>query len=73
MERKKYNVNYFEPEDGFEQYPYELPLELHEKFQKLEKYFNKFYPEEILEKAKKMQNQKVNQENLSKKILFMVK
>ena len=53
MKRKKYNVNYFEPEDGFEQYPYELPLELHEKFQNLEKYFNKFYPEEILEKAKK--------------------
>ena len=53
MERKKYNVHYFEPEDGFEQYPYEIPLELHEKYQNLEKYFNKFYSEKILEKAKK--------------------
>ena len=53
MERKKYNVHYFEPEDGFEQYPYEIPLELHEKYQNLEKYFNKFYTEDILEKAKK--------------------
>ena len=53
MERKKYNVHYFEPEDGFEQYPYELPLEIHEKFQKLEKYFDKFYTSDILEKAKK--------------------
>ena len=53
MERKKYNVHYFEPEDGFEQYPYEIPLELHEKYQNLEKYFNTFYTEDILEKAKK--------------------
>ena len=52
MERKKYNINYFEPEDGLEQYPYEIPLELHEKFKNLEIYFNKFYPDEILEKAK---------------------
>ena len=53
LERKKYNVHYFEPEDGFEQYPYEIPLELHEKYQNLEKYFNTFYTEDILEKAKK--------------------
>jgi len=53
MERKKYNVHYFEPEDGLEQYPYELSIEVQEKFEKLEKYFLKFYTDDVLEKAKK--------------------
>ena len=53
MERKKYNIHYFEPEDGLEQYPFEIPIDIQEKFKDLETYFNKLYPDDVLEKAKK--------------------
>lgn len=68
MERKKYNIHYFEPEDTFENYPYEIDLETQEKFKKLEEYFTKFYYNELLEKAKKeakeeSENKKLQKEN----------
>ena len=53
MERVKENEHYFEPEDKNEDYPYKIDIPTQEKFEKLEKIFDIFYPLEILEKAKK--------------------
>ena len=66
MERKKYNEHYFEPEDAFENYPCEIDLETQEKFEKLEKYFSKFYHNEVLEKAKKEAKEESEKKKLKK-------
>ena len=66
MERKKYNIHYFEPEDTFENYPYEIDLEIQEKFKKLEQYFTKFYHTELLEKAKKEAKEESERKKLKK-------
>jgi len=66
MERKKYNIHYFEPEDALENYPYEVDLEIQEKYKKLEEYFTKFYHTEQLEKAKKDAKEESERKKLKK-------
>lgn len=66
MERKNYNLHYFEPEDTLENYPYKIDLETQEKYKKLEEYFTKFYHTEVLEKAKKEAKQEADSKNLKK-------
>ena len=66
MERKKYNIHYFEPEDTFENYPHEIDLETQENFKKLEQYFTKFYHTELLEKAKKEAKEESERKKLKK-------
>ena len=66
MERKKYNLHYFEPEDALENYPYQIDLETQAKFKKLEEYFTKFYHTELLEKAKKEAKQESESKKLTK-------
>ena len=66
MERKKYNIHYFEPEDALENYPYEVDLEIQEKYKKLEEYFTKFYHTEQLEKEKKDAKEESERKKLKK-------
>ena len=66
MERKKYNLHYFEPEDALENYPYEIDINTQEKYKKLEEFFTKFYHTELLEKAKKEAKQESETKQLIK-------